>query len=131
MPSADHQWLVVWLARRMRRDGFNILGADAAGYASRIEEGLPPSMCLGPIRPDVIAMNKGRTIAVGEAKTVRDISNAHTSCQLAAALAMRSRSGQRVAVYLAFPRAGLRAAARLIVGLGLRASLRIILVPVP
>jgi len=132
MPSAVHQWLVVWLSRRILRDGYSVLGADAGAFASRLLPRPAPSIAIGPIRPDVIGIVKRkRLLAVGEAKSANDLANDHTLVQLAAMLCMRDAHGRLARVYLAFPSSSLATAARMLLSLGLENALRVTLVPIP
>src|SRR5688572_27987492 len=112
MPSDTHQWLTVWLGRRLLNEGFKLVGADAGAFAPYLGDQIPSSITLPGVRPDVIGIHtKYRSLAVGEAKTYHDIPCEHTMIQLAAMLAMRDNRGRRARVYLAFPRSALQVAA--------------------
>ena len=132
MPSDAHQWLVVWLSRRINGDGFSLVGADA-GRASSLIRGTPLcSVSIGVVRPDVIGVSQGdRSIAFGEAKTAGDLNNAHTWNQLAVMLGARDSRGRRPKVYLAFPSSCLKVAAKSLMKVGLQAAVRVTLVPIP
>ena len=131
MPSTAHQWLVVWLSRRIARDGYSLVGVDAGRFAQLLTPPPPPGISIGPVRPDVVGVHsRERFLALGEAKSAFDLDTSHTRVQLAAMLCMRDIQGRRARVYLAFPRAALEAAARTVVSLGLAPAARVILVPI-
>jgi hypothetical protein len=134
MVSDRHDWLVVWLTRRMERDGFLPVYADVRGPTYWLPEGIAriTSPIKRPVRPDIVALKlRPRMLAVGEAKTAKDLENSHTSEQLAAMLSMRGPRRIRARVYFAFPRSALAAATRIALSLGLTAALRVNFVPIP
>ena len=113
MPSSVHQWLVVWLARRLTRDGFQLLGSDAGEYRKYIGGAGVAGWGLVAVRPDLLAIHKeSRILGLGEAKTVADLNNDHTRQQLATMLTMGDGSGRPAKVFLTFPRSGLATASR-------------------
>src|SRR5262245_39472923 len=112
MPSTAHGWLVVWLARRLSRDGFMLVGADAGAAKKFLPDNPSMSPTLRAFRPDLIAIHRrSRVIALGEAKTANDLNKAHTCGQLASMLAARDRRGRMLRVYLAVPRTCMKLAA--------------------
>ena len=132
MPSEIHQWLVVWLCRRMERDGYAIVGADAYNSASLLPRLVSHSLVLGHFRPDAIALHRDSSrMAIGEAKTAHDILNTHTWKQLGAMSCLNDQRGRRATVYFAFPRSCLEAAAKMVLRLGIRPALRIKLISIP
>src|SRR5262245_47786966 len=74
VPSITHQWLLVWAARRMTKDGFVVSGFD--GRAPRGEEwsSLPRPFLHQGVRADAWGQHaRDQLIAFGEAKTFGDI----------------------------------------------------------
>ncbi len=103
MTTHRHQWLLLWAIRRMELDGFSLIGADGR---------IPTASYLRPLtsrpvcgyRPDATGISPGAdTLAYCEAKTCRDINNAHTRKQL---LIVRDLMavGLCARLYLAVPR---------------------------
>lgn len=80
--GADHQWLVLWAARLMERDGFVLSGLHGpvphGGARNRLP--LPVSICGH--RPDVSATRNSER-AIGEAKTAEDVASGHSLAQYA------------------------------------------------
>lgn len=119
MPSAAHQTLLLWAARKMAQDGFRI-----AGYEGRSDQGgawnalgAPPS--LGGVRPDAWAYD-GLRVALAEAKTTDDIDTRHTRLQLTAYAQLRvTTAGASCRLYLAVPRSAAAALDRVLAELGL------------
>lgn len=130
MPSETHQWLVVWLSRKMARDGYTPIYADAYDLAKYIPSNPKCSPILGSIRPDVIGFNnRTKRLAFAEAKTAGDILNRHTQMQLETLLQIRDRCGRFAEIYLGFPRSSWSEAAKLI--FQLRLNERIKTLPIP
>jgi len=121
MPSAQHQTLLLWGIRAMQRDGYEMLGVDGCVEPS----GIPPSVARPPalagIRPDGLGFNAAANI-VGfvEAKTARDIDNAHTRRQLRTLAQMQMHNARGPCpIYIAIPRAAAYALDRVLIELGL------------
>lgn len=130
MPSDIHQWLIVWLCRKMARDGYTPLYADTYDLAKYVPSNTKCSPILGCIRPDVIGFNdRTKRLAFAEAKTAGDILNRHTRMQLEMLLQLRDKSGRSAAIYFGFPRSSWQEAAKLI--FQLRLNKRIKLLPIP
>lgn len=131
MPSGAHEWLVVWLCRRMTADGFKVLFSDKMARKCSASA-LPVAPIIGPIRPDALAIAPAsRAIAMGEAKTGGDLANPHTLLQLRTMLGFRDPQGCPAEVYLAFPCSARAIASRTILTLGLHNALRIRTVSIP
>lgn len=120
MPSSKHQALLLWGVRRMLSDGFNVAGVD--GFVDRL--GLPAGFPRPPtfhgVRPDAF----GWHLATGvggfvEAKSERDVDNAHTRKQLRELASLRSSSGRPYLLYLAIPRCAAYALDKVLIDLGL------------
>lgn len=132
MPSECHRWLVVWLSRRLEREGYRLVAADSYESPKDILASLPVVPIVAATRPDLLAVNRrSGLIALGDAKTPTDLSNSHTIMQLRAMLRLRDRAGRPARVYLAFPRSALALAAKVVMRLGFPDALRVRLVAVP
>lgn len=132
MPSSRHQALVLWGVRRMLCDGFLMTGVD--GWVDRlgIPAGLPrPSMIHG-VRPDASGWHVSEEVeAFVEAKSERDIDNAHTRKQLREFATLRAASGKQCTLYLAIPRSAAYALDRVLIDLGLLRAANVRRVHVP
>ena len=120
MPSIQHQELVLWGVRRMLCDGFSITGVD--GWVNRLEMpfGMPRPPTLHGVRPDASGWHAAEEVAAFvEAKSERDVNNAHTRKQLKELAALRSTSGKPCTLYLAIPRSAAYALDRVLIDLGL------------
>jgi hypothetical protein len=78
-----HQWLLLWIARKMTADGFILGGYEGPTPQGGIWNVLPVPFEIASVRPDAwgIVASTGE-IAVGEAKTADDLASAHTQRQL-------------------------------------------------
>jgi hypothetical protein len=106
MPSVAHQWLLLWLARKMARDGFLLGGYEGPTPQGGIWNALPPPFEIAGVRPDAwgIMPSTGR-LAVGEAKTNEDLPSAHTQKQLRVFGRLLQRPQPALCrLYLAVPR---------------------------
>ena len=132
MPSPQHQALVLWGVRRMLSDGFCMTGVD--GWVDRL--GLPsdfprPPMIQG-VRPDASGWHASEKIeAFVEAKSERDVDNAHTRKQLRELSSLRSSSGKPCTLYLAIPRGAAYALDKVLIDLGLLRAANVRRVHVP
>lgn len=133
MPSSAHQWLLVWAARRMVRDGFVVSGFDGSAPRDRSWSALPTPFTLNGVRADAWGQRPGDgLIAFGEAKTARDVDTAHTRQQLAV-LARTRMKGASVPcpVYIAIPRSAAYDLDRVLIDVGLIRTKNIIRLHVP
>ncbi len=105
MPSSMHQWLLLWIARKMIADGYAIRGYDGVSPQGGSLNQLPPPFVLGGHRPDVWGEDRRRKlIAFGEAKTTAGLAATYARRQLSVFCAARDRrTGRLCAVYLAVP----------------------------
>jgi hypothetical protein len=104
MPSAAHQTLLLWAARKMAHDGFRISGYDGESMQGGIWNSLGPPPIIRGVRPDAWAFD-GIRIAFAEAKTSADIDTAHTRLQLETLVWLRDpATGTRCRLYVAIPR---------------------------
>ena len=133
MPSAVHQTLLLWAARKMARDGFRI-----TGYEGRSEQGgiwnelAVPPMLYG-VRPDACGHNSSEArLAFAEAKTSADIDTEHTRVQLRAFVRLRSTSAPAACrLYLATPRSASHAVDRVLADVGLVGTQDVVRLHVP
>lgn len=83
MPSAAHRALVLWIARHMSTDGLKVAAFDGPSDQGGVFNDLIRPFGLLGVKPDVWAIDKsGQLAALGEAKTAKDVCNAHTISQL-------------------------------------------------
>lgn len=133
MPSDAHQWLVVWTARRMQRDGFVVTGFDGQAPRDTYLSDLPSPFHVNGVRADVWGQRPGGPlIAFGEAKTLVDIDTAHTRTQVLALsrISMKCR-GRRCPLYIAIPRSGAYALDQVLNDVGLFSAPQIIRLHIP
>lgn len=133
MPSARHQQLLLWLARKMTADGFVVTGFDGTAAQGGAWNDLPRPLCINRVRPDVWGMSrKDGQVAVGEAKTGMDLSNPHTRRQFRSfgRLVQKDR-GMLTRFYVAVPRSAAYALDSLLNDVGLLASRHVFRMHVP
>jgi hypothetical protein len=131
MPSSVHQWLLLWLVRKMTADGFFVTACDGQLPQGGLWNDLPASIAAGGVRPDAwaVAPNTG-AIAFAEAKTHVDIVNAHTRTQLRTiGRFVLSSSDSRL--YVAVPRSAAPILDRVIHDAGLSGTRQLVRVHVP
>jgi hypothetical protein len=106
MPSSMHQWLLLWIARKMIADGYAIGGYDGVSPQGGPLNQLPPPFVVGGRRPDVWGEDRLRQhIAFGEAKTSAGLRATYARRQLSAFCSARDRrTGRLCAIYLGVPR---------------------------
>jgi hypothetical protein len=131
MPSAAHQTLLLWAARKMMRDGFRLGGYDGRSIQGGAWNGLDAPPTVAGVRPDAWGYD-GARLALAEAKTARDVDTEHTRTQLRAFL----RLGNRTAtppwrLYFAIPRSAAPSLDRVMAELGLVSSADIVRLHVP
>lgn len=118
MPSAVHQRLLLWAARKMTQDGFQLAGYDGVSSQGGFWNDLDAPPILIGVRPDAWGY-EGEHVALAEAKTAGDIDTRHTRLQLLAFMRLRTRAGERVWLYLAIPRSAAPTLDRVLAELGL------------
>lgn len=92
------------------------------GWVDRlgIPVGLPLPPTIHGIRPDASGWHASDEVqAFVEAKSARDVDNAHTRKQLRELATLRSASGKLCTLYLAIPRSAAYALDRVLIDLGL------------
>jgi hypothetical protein len=133
MPSREHQWLVLWAARKMVQDGFDVLGLDGRIPRDPGRSGLASPPEVAGVRPDVWGYNANTDeLAFGEAKTLEDIEREHTVCQLRvfARTKLRGSCG-RTRLYLAVPRSAVGRLDRVLAKVGLLGAANVVRLPIP
>jgi hypothetical protein len=133
MPTREHQWLVLWAARKMTQDGFDVLGVDGRIPRESARTGLPPPPHVGGVRPDLWGYNSAtEQLAFGEAKTEGDIEREHTLSQLRTLARTRLRgSAGRPRLYLAVPHSALARLDRVLAKAGLSGLVDVVRLPIP
>jgi hypothetical protein len=133
MPSAAHQWLVLWLAREMAADGYAIASYDGPTAQGGPWNRLPVPFEIASMRPDVLGFcAQGVRVAVGEAKTVEDVFTQHTLRQLRVLGNLRDRrSNEPCALYVAVPRSATRDLDRALLSTGLINARHVLRLHVP
>lgn len=132
MPSPQHQALVLWGVRRMLSDGFSMTGVD--GWVDRLglPAGFPRPPVIQGVRPDASGWHASDDIeAFVEAKSERDVDNAHTRKQLRELSSLQSSSGKPCTLYLVIPRSAAYALDRVLIDLGLLRARNVRRVHVP
>jgi hypothetical protein len=133
MPSAMHQWLALWAARRMVRDGFDPIAFDGPAHQAGLWNLLPRCPAIGAaLHPDVVGLHRSGDIAIGEAKTAHDLRTTRSRRQLAVFAHLRHRaSGDLVHLYVAVPSSVALDLHDLLAGLGLVSASHVRCVYVP
>jgi hypothetical protein len=106
MPSTEHQWLVLWLARMMERDGYRVTAYDGPTPQGGLRNAARRPRQIGHYRPDLLGVKAPTEMAIGEAKSLDDIDTPHTRLQLAAFGGCKSDLSRPGALYIAIPRSG-------------------------
>lgn len=131
MPSAAHQTLLLWAARKMARDGFRLAGYDGVSGQGGEWNDLKSPPALDGVRPDAWGYD-GERVALAEAKTARDIDTAHTRMQLLTFAHLKTRdAGAPCRLYLAVPRSAAPALDRVLAELALAGMREIVRLHVP
>lgn len=133
MPSAAHQTLLLWAARKMSRDGFRVAGYDGRSGQGGVWNALPAPPTLDGIRPDAWGYDPTESrLAFAEAKTGSDIDTEHTRAQLRAFVRLRSTATGKVCrLYLATPRSAAYAVDRVLADVGLVGARDVVRLHVP
>jgi hypothetical protein len=130
LPSAAHQTLLLWAARKMTRDGFRLGGYDGRSIQGGVWNDLDAPPTLAGVRPDAWGYD-GARVALAEAKTARDVDTEHTRMQLRAFLRLRNRTATPWRLYFAIPRSAAPSLDRVLSELGLASSNDIVRLHVP
>jgi hypothetical protein len=104
VPSAAHQALLLWAARKMATDGFRLAGYEGESDQGGVWNELANPPILAGVRPDAWGFD-GERVAFAEAKTARDIDTTHTRVQLLVFARTRMKGTEAACqLYLAIPR---------------------------
>lgn len=133
MPSSAHQWLLVWVARRMVKDGYLVSGFD--GRAPRDEDlsFLPSPFVFRSVRADAWGQRpRDQMIAFGEAKTFNDVDTDHSRRQLEV-LGKTRMSGSKAfcPLYIAVPRSVVYQLDRILIDVGLLRAKNVVRLHIP
>jgi hypothetical protein len=110
MPSKEHQWLVLWIARKMMADGYRVCGYHGPTPQGGPLNWLPIPPVLLDIRPDVLAVKlQENAFAIGEAKTEEDLISGHSRHQFKVLRMATQVPGWRGKIYVAAPLSAVRA----------------------
>lgn len=133
MPSSAHQWLQVWIARRMVRDGFVVSGFDGRAPRGLEWSSLPAPFSYEGIRADAWGQRTAsKLIAFGEAKTFADIDTEHTRQQLQ--ILGRTRmtgSDTPCPLYIGIPRSAVYELDKVLIDVGLLGAKHVVRLHVP
>lgn len=105
MPSLEHQWLLVWAARKLTYDGYVVRRFEGPAPHGGLLNHLELPFDYQGHRPDAwaIHMTSGQ-IAIGEAKSANDILSRHTLSQLRLFGRAQQRGTElRCPLYIAVP----------------------------
>ena len=111
MPSLEHQWLLLWIARKLTHDGYVVGRYEGPTPQGGLWNHLELPFDFQGTRPDAwaIHMTNGQ-IAIGEAKSANDMQSRHTLGQLRLfGRAMQRGTADRCPLYIAVPRSATRA----------------------
>jgi len=132
VPSAAHQTLLLWAARKMAHDGFRVAGYDGRSEQGGVWNTLPAPPMLDGIRPDAWGYDPTVSqLAFAEAKTGPDIDTEHTRTQLRAFIRLRSTATNVCRLYLATPRSAAYVVDRVLAAVGLVGSRDVVRLHVP
>jgi hypothetical protein len=133
MPSLAHQHLLLWIARRMTRDGLVLTGFDGPAPYAGGWNNLPPPFSIAGVRCDASAVvPKTDEVAVGEAKTADDLATEHSRRQFRVFGGLvDTRSGAFCRLYIAVPRSAVYELDRALIATGLIGRRHVIRLHVP
>ncbi len=129
MPSAEHQTLLAWAARKMAYDGFLVAGYEGSSEQGGFWNALGAPPTLAGARPDAWGYH-GERVAVAEAKTLADIDTRHTREQLKRFARLRTVDGF-CRLYVSIPRSAAPILDRVLADLGLISAPNIVRLHVP
>lgn len=125
MPSAQHQWLLLWALRKMTHDGFRVVARDGDLPQGGLWNRMPSSWRLEMHRPDALADDLHHAIALAEANNIDDVDTEHTRSQLSSFARYIHGSSVGSRLYIAVPRTAARLLDRVLESLHLAGSPRI------
>jgi hypothetical protein len=98
----------LWATRAMARDGFAIEAYDGPTPQGGVWNQLSRPSNIGGFIPDVFASSNRGAVALGEAKSKSDVSNAHAVAQFAWFARCSSWRGLQLELYIAVPQSAVR-----------------------
>ena len=133
MPSLAHQHLLLWVARRMTREGFVVTGFEGPAPYAGVWNRLPLPFSIAGVRCDASGiLPETGEIALGEAKTTDDLDTEHTHRQLRVfGRLVDKRSGALCRLYIAVPRSAVYALDRALIATGLIGARHVIRLHIP
>ena len=133
MLSNSHQHLLLWVARRMARDGLLLTGLDGPVPYAGMWNRLPRPISIAGVRCDASAIEPDTgEIAIGEAKTTEDLASAHTRRQLGIfGRLVNKPSGNLCRLYVAAPRSAVYQLDRALIAVGLIGAPHVIRLHIP
>ena len=133
MPSNTHQWLLLWVARKMTVDGFQLGGYEGPTPQGGVWNTLPIPFEIAGVRPDAWGVVPATgELAVGEAKTATDLASEHTQKQLRVlGNLLQRRQKTFCRLYLAVPRSAAMALDRALTRAALIGDNRVVRLHIP
>jgi hypothetical protein len=133
MASREHQWLVLWVARKMLQDGYVVVGLEGRIPRGEGMKRLPAPPVVAGVRPDVWGYDpETGDVAVGEAKSLDDVDTAHTLAQLKVYALTRSRPTRAPCrIYLAVPQSATARLDRVLGRAGLGGAREVVRLRIP
>ncbi len=133
MASEAHQWLLLWIVRKMTVDGFLLCNCDGSLPQGGCWNGLPQPPEVAGLRADARAvLPKTGEFALGEAKTSDDIDTPHTRKQLRVFGNLKHGEGKsNCRLYVAVPRSDVTVLDRVLRDVGLLGAPHIVRLHIP
>lgn len=133
MPSRAHQHLLLWVARRMTRDGVVLTGFDGPAPYAGAWNRLPHPFSIAGVRCDASGVvPETDEIVVGEAKTADDLATEHSHRQLRVFGGLvDKRSGALCRLYIAVPRSAVYELDRALIATGLIGAPHVVRLHIP
>lgn len=133
MPSISHQWLLLWIARKMAADGFILTACDGRMPQGGVWNVLPRPPEFAGVRPDICGIDPDSgNFAFGEAKTYQDVDTAHTRKQLLIFGCLKPlEGGNACRLYVAVPRSAAGILERVLGQIGLLGATHVVRLYIP
>lgn len=106
MPSSEHQWLLLWVARKMTHDGYFVRGLEGPAPQGGLWNHLGWPFAISGMRPDAWGISPlSGQLAIGEAKTAGDLGSSRTLMQLRLfGYSFQRNTQTHCPLYIAIPR---------------------------
>ena len=133
MASEAHQWLLLWIVRKMVADGFLLSNCDGSLPQGGCWKGLPQPPEIDGFRADARGvLPETGELGLGEAKTSHDIDTPHTRQQLRVFGNLKGSDGKSVCrLYVAVPRSDVTVLDRVLRDVGLLGAPNIVRLHIP